>query len=220
MSHSFESFPLILLAGGRSSRMGVPKGLLQYQGRFWMIEQFNRFKVAGGKRVMVVLGFHRKQYLEKMPWLAGEFQTPVLLMSLQLSVAINPHPQLGPFSSLQCAIAALKKEEEDYLGAFILPIDVPGPGPEVFQEMTRAFENSWEALIPRFRSNGGHPVLLSRNFINRLAEVSPKSMDARLDFQIRALPRNKIAYLPVADERVCLNLNDPAEFQRYTEGKG
>jgi CTP:molybdopterin cytidylyltransferase MocA len=163
------------------------------------------------------LGFQWEQYLRDMPWLAGEVRTPIFLIDLEISVFVNRLPQRGPFSSLQCAITALKKE--DCPGAFVLPVDVPGPGQEVFAGMARAFKNSREVLIPRFRSRGGHPVLLSRSFVLRLAEVSPNSLDARLDFQIRALPRDKVAYLSVTDERVCLNMNGPEDFRRYTQGE-
>ncbi|MBA4392008.1 MAG: hypothetical protein C0407_00480, partial [Desulfobacca sp.] len=64
-----HNFPLILLAGGKSSRMGTPKGLLDYQGNLWLFEQLSRFQAASGKRVVIVLGFHHDQYFEKIPWL-------------------------------------------------------------------------------------------------------------------------------------------------------
>ena len=212
-NNSVESFPLILLAGGRSSRMGVPKGLMPYQGCPWLLEQFRRFRVAGGKRVIVALGFCREDYLRHFPWLAGDAQVPASLSGLNISIAVNPHPQRGPFSSLQSAIAALK--EEDHPGVFVLPIDVPGPGREVFEAMSRAFGGSLKALIPCFKSKGGHPVLLSRPFIIHLAGIAPDAMDARLDFQIRALPRNRVARIPVPDEQISMNMNRPEDFKHY-----
>jgi CTP:molybdopterin cytidylyltransferase MocA len=211
-----EAFPLILLAGGKSQRMGTPKGLLRYRNRFWLLEQCNRYKAAGGKRIILVLGFHWKDYLEQIFNLSEEVQNPIFRMGLEISVVVNAQPELGPFSSLQCAVTVLM--QGDYPGAFVLPIDVPGPDLEVFRNMARSFEDGKEALIPRYRTKGGHPVLLSRTFLNRLSEISPESETARLDFQIRALPREKVAYLSVIDEKVRLNLNKPEDFLRYSEG--
>ena len=71
-----KDFPLILLAGGRSSRMGTPKGLLDYQGHPWLVEQLRRFKAASGKRAIIVLGFHQAPYFEQIPWLEKAVQQP------------------------------------------------------------------------------------------------------------------------------------------------
>jgi len=57
MENKIEDFPLILLAGGRSSRMGIPKGLLDYHGHPWLLEQLRRFKAVSGKLAVVVLRY-------------------------------------------------------------------------------------------------------------------------------------------------------------------
>jgi CTP:molybdopterin cytidylyltransferase MocA len=214
MKNTIQDFPLILLAGGKSSRMGTPKGLLDYQGQPWLLEQFGRFEAAPGKRMVVVLGHHAEQYFERMNWLRTASQEPTGLRGLTVSVVINRAPENGPFSSLQCAIAFLK--DDDFPGAFVLPIDVPGPDREVFEAMTRVFGEPFDALIPRYQSKGGHPVLLSRNFLNRLAKVSLTSAEARLDFQIQALPKERVASISVHDQRVCLNMNSPDDFLTYS----
>jgi len=193
--------------------MGIPKGLLLYQGRPWLLEQIHRFDAAGGKRVFVVLGFHSEEYKDNILELAHNDLPSTSFPNLRISVTVNPRPQLGPFSSLHCALATLEKE--GHPGAFVLPIDVPGPGRDVFQKMAQSFLNTFEALVPQFQNKGGHPVLLSRSFTGRLAQISPNAGEARLDFQIRVLPRDKVAYLPVSDERVCLNMNGPEDFLRY-----
>ena len=43
---------LILLAGGKSARMGFPKGLLDYHGTFWILEQISRYKYVDRKSVV------------------------------------------------------------------------------------------------------------------------------------------------------------------------
>ena len=215
MGYTLQHFPLILLAGGQSSRMGTPKGLLDYQGRPWLLEQLGRFKAACGTRAIVVLGFHSEQYFEKIPWLRAAGEEPDHHLGLEVSVVVNEAPGFGPFSSLKGAIAFL--EQDDCPGAFVLPIDVPGPGREVYEELAGVFGESFDALIPRFQSKGGHPVLLSRNFLNRLAMVSLTSVEARLDLQIRALPKERIASVTVYDRNVGLNMNSPEDFRNYNK---
>ncbi|MEW6184396.1 MAG: NTP transferase domain-containing protein, partial [Thermodesulfobacteriota bacterium] len=104
---SVKNFPLILLAAGRSSRMGTPKGLLDFQGRPWLVVQLQRFKAAGGRRAIIVLGFHYEHYREHLPWLEEAGDCPVRQFGLEISVVLNTAPEEGQFSSLQCAISFL-----------------------------------------------------------------------------------------------------------------
>ncbi len=231
-------FPLILLAGGRSSRMGTPKGLLDYHGHPWLIEQLERFKAASGKRLIIVLGFHQAPYLEQIPWLVKAVTEPLQQLGLEISVVINPAPEHGQFSSLQQAVSFLHANETDFTerpcpsqapnaersfigqkipGAFILPIDVPCPGKEVFENLAEAFSPSIDAAIPQYQSKGGHPVLLGSDFLSRLAEVPPTSPLARLDLQIQSLPEDRIALVSVNDKSISLNMNFLDEFQDYAQ---
>lgn len=229
MEKKIENFPLILLAGGRSSRMGTPKGLLDYQGQPWLVEQLRRFKAASGKRAIIVLGFHQAQYFDQIPWLEKALHQPVEQLGLKISTTINPTPEYGQFSSLQRAIPFLQTKQtrfderrttndERYLrieripGTFFLPVDVPCPGKEVFEKLAEAFNHSIAAAIPQYQSKGGHPVLLSADLLHRLAEVPPDSPDARLDLHIHALPKGQSTFVPVEDENVCLNMNTLDEF--------
>lgn len=214
-----HDFPLILLAGGKSSRMGTPKGLLDYQGNLWLFEQLSRYQAASGKRAIVVLGFYYEEYFEKIPWLWKAQQEPAHKLGLEISVVVNPHPEEGQFSSLQCALSLLANGLP-FPGAFILPIDVPGPEMEVYEKLTRALGEKTAAAIPRYHSKGGHPALLSKKFLDHLPTVSLSSPEARLDFQIKALPVDQVAFILVENQEVGLNMNFMNEFQNYSlQGK-
>ncbi|MBI4126298.1 MAG: NTP transferase domain-containing protein, partial [Deltaproteobacteria bacterium] len=58
------SFPLIILAAGASTRMGMPKGLIEVEGKPWIIKQLDDFAAVGGKDVVVVLGYDAEKYVE------------------------------------------------------------------------------------------------------------------------------------------------------------
>lgn len=231
MGNQIENLPLIILAGGRSSRMGTPKGLLDYHGHPWLIEQLLRFKTASGKRVIIVMGFHQDPYFQKIPWLLDGVTEPVQELGLEISLVINPAPERGQFSSLQCAIPLLHADkphfderrtlnaERSYSGVFILPIDVPCPLREVFQKLSEALSPSIDAAIPQYESKGGHPVLLGVDFLSRLAEVPLTFPLARLDLQIQSLPVQRTAIVSVDDQNICLNMNSMDEFQDYTRTK-
>jgi CTP:molybdopterin cytidylyltransferase MocA len=236
-----QNFPLIMLAGGKSSRMGTPKGLLDYRGNLWLLEQLSRYRAAAGKRVVVVLGFHHEQYFEKIPWLWAAQKEPAHQLGLEILVVVNPHPEQGQFSSLLCALNYLPNispgheecsqrlqkrcselrtpnSERVFLlpGSFILPIDVPGPGKEVYEKLAEALDAKTAAAIPRYQLKGGHPVLLSKSFCRHLISVDPASPEARLDFQIKILPGDRVAFVSVDNEEIGLNMNFRNEFQSYS----
>ncbi len=106
MVSKIEDFPLILLTGGQSSRMGEPKGLVDFRGRAWLLEQLSRFKTAGGNRAVLALGYQVEAYFEKIPWLPDTRKRPARRLGLEISTVINPHPEKGQFSSLLAAFAS------------------------------------------------------------------------------------------------------------------
>jgi CTP:molybdopterin cytidylyltransferase MocA len=214
-----QDFPLILLAGGKSSRMGTPKGLLDYQGNLWLLEQLSRYRAAAGKRVVVVLGFYCEQYFEKIPWLRAAQKKPIHQLGLEITVVVNPTPEYGQFSSLQCALSILSIGLP-VPGVFILPVDVPGPEKEVYEKLAEALDAKTATVIPRYQSKGGHPVLLSKAFLGHLGKVSLSSPEARLDFQIKVLPRDRVAFVPVDSQEVGLNMNFLDEFRSYSLKEG
>jgi molybdenum cofactor cytidylyltransferase len=215
MTHTIQFFPLILLAGGQSSRMGTPKGLVDFQGRPWLLEQLSRFEAASGKKALIVLGYHQERYFEGIPWLRSARDEASVQSDLAVSVVVNKTPELGQFSSVQCAIPYFL--EKEWSGAFILPVDVPGPHREVYGRIVAAFNNNVDVVIPQYRSKGGHPVLLSRRFLGRLISVPVANKEARLDKQIRDLSPDRVAKVKVSDPQVCLNINTLAEYRAFAD---
>ena len=213
MANKIEDFPLILLSGGQSSRMGTPKGLVEYQGQPWLLEQLSRFEATSGREAVIVLGYHQEQYFERIPWLRGAREGASVPCGLAVSVVVNKIPELGQFSSLQCAIPFLL--EKDWSGAFILPVDVPGPRREVYGRLLAAFNDRLDVIIPQYRSKGGHPVLLSRRFLGQLLSLPAANNEARLDKQIQALSQERVGRVRVSDPQVCLNINTLEEFRAF-----
>ena len=177
--------------------MGTPKGLVEYQGRPWLLEQLRRFEAASGKEAVIVLGYHQERYFERIPWLLSARQEASIQSGLAVSVVVNKTPELGQFSSLQSAIPFLL--EKDWSGAFVLPVDVPGPRREIYDRLGAALSKKVDVVIPHYRSKGGHPVLLSRRFLARLISLPFADDDARLDKQIRALSQERVAKVRVSD---------------------
>lgn len=188
---------VIVLAAGRSSRMGEPKGLWAIGGKPWLEHQLDAIEALGAESVLV-LGFDRQRYLDALPELED-----------RASVVVNPAPEHGPFSSLQCGLRVSGSP------AFVLPVDVPVPVAAVWQALYGALTERVDALVPIHEGLGGHPVLLSAALVNHVLGLPA---DGRLDHVLRDWDSARIGRIPVLDRRVRLNLNAPEDWGKLAAG--
>lgn len=206
---------ILILAAGRSSRMGIPKGLLNYHGQSWLLQQLEWIKQNGPNKVILVLGFQSESYLNQISWLGKSLNSWHEYNNIKIKTIINPRPELGSFSSLQKAIPTLLQLNLRE-GFFMLPIDVPCPNKLTLEKLFPIEHEVFPAVTtPIFKNQGGHPVYLNRAFLEKLNSVPINSIDARLDQQIASLEnQNKIS---VEDSRVILNLNFPEEWEDFSK---
>jgi molybdenum cofactor cytidylyltransferase len=202
MENRVGSFPLILLCGGKSSRMGMAKGLIEVEGRPWLMRQLESFRSVGGETAVVVFGYGKEEYRTAIPELFAS--------SGPWSVVINEAPEYGPFSSIACAAKIVVGGKRD--GAFVLPVDVPVAGREVWEGLVRAFRPPVRVCAPALEGKKGHPVLLSSSFLRELTELPFDSPESRLDTQIRKLPAVQRATVSVKDGKILENMNTPSDL--------
>ncbi len=201
MSIDLSASVLVVLAAGESSRFGSPKGLAAVRGRPLIAWSVARFRQAGGRRVVVVVGAHEESYRVA---LAGEATL----------VVANRNLERGPFHSLQLGLAAAQAGPDGAL--FVLPVDVPAPDPQVWRMLAKS-DKGLAAVVPTTQGHGGHPVRLSAAFCVQLLEIPWNVSDARLDLRIRSLPEDLRERVAVADPTIRANLNTPEAFSAWEE---
>ncbi len=189
---------VVVLAAGRSSRMGEPKGLVQVQGRLWLERQLDAIGRAGARAVLV-LGADRERYRRAMPDLPR-----------RVRLAFNDDPDRGPFSSLQAGLAQV----DPGACVFVLPVDVPAASPPVWQALRDAVAEGVDAAVPELHGRGGHPVLLAGSTVALLRE---RPATSRLDVELAALGR--VVRVAVDDPVVRLNLNAPQDWGKLDRGQ-
>jgi len=199
---------LILLAGGKSTRMGSPKGLLEFNGTFWILEQISRYIYAQNPRVYVGLGYDYEQYFNAIPWFIEALEDFYLYDGVEVRVVVNHQPQFGAFSTLQ---SVLDKVD---LNATILvqPIDVPIPNK---QSQTTIINENNSVVIPKCDSKNGHPVKLKSEFWNPLLAIDKSSEKARLDVQIKNYIASSVSFVNVSDNSVYQNINTKKNWNNY-----
>lgn len=199
---------IIILAAGKSARMGVDKGLLKYNHTFWILEQFNRISKTEIEEVTLVLGYHFNNYFIAIPWLKSAVKEPYIYQNIRVKVVINKDPEKGMFSSF---LTALKSQKllSDFL---VLPIDVPFLNPF---ELNKIIQKKNTVVIPVYKQQKGHPIKLSSSFCKSLLLIDENDKYARLDIQINQLNDSEKTIVNVNDSSIILNLNSPSSWKKF-----
>jgi molybdenum cofactor cytidylyltransferase len=188
----------IILAAGSSTRMGRPKALLEI-GSLTFLAHILRNHQALGLPVTVVLGEHR-----------AEIQAGVDLSDAV--VLVNPHPELGPLSSLKIGLLS----SEDNEAVLVHPVDHPLVRVESLQALLESHRGSPQRIIvPLFGARRGHPVLFPRLFFKDLL-AAPLDQGAR--YVVRRYPETVIM-VKVPDEGVIHNIDTPEDYSRLISSK-
>ncbi len=193
----------LILAGGKSSRMGFPKGLFKINDRELILHHLDTFfqfiKIHDkDKKVQstcnIVVGHHFKEY-------ANFFSKKQMPDLLDLKIIHNKDWELGQFSSIKTGISSLK----NFSHLFILPVDTAPISIKTLIEIT-TIKNK-DVVIPTFLNKGGHPILISSFFAEKLKSVCLENNNARLDFQIKELTSDKIERIEINDKNIITNIN-------------
>ncbi|WP_372746748.1 NTP transferase domain-containing protein [Lutibacter sp.] len=202
----------VLLAGGKSERMGTDKGLLKFNNNYWILEQLNRISNLTIQEVYIGLGFHSQHYFEAIPWLKNAITDFVNYQNLIIKVIINNTPELGSFSTLQTVLKKVPEKSTIILNH----IDIPILNTTELNEIILT-EN--DIVIPNYKGKNGHPIKLSENVWSSLLDLDATKADSRLDHQLKKVNPIKISTVEVFDRAVILNLNTKKDWNSFLENQ-
>lgn len=186
----------VVLAAGRSRRMGRAKALLDAGGEPLALRQAEKLRAAGCGEVGVVVG-------------AGREEIEAALGGAVRTIA-NDRWAEGRAGSLQAGAAAFPEAE----GWLFLPVDAAGVGVETLAALLAAArwepEKPWRAF---WRGRKGNVLWLPRCWGERLAGLAK---DARVDEWVAG----EAMGLEVEDEGVVSNCNTPEEWAAFGRDGG
>jgi molybdenum cofactor cytidylyltransferase len=148
----------VVLAAGRSSRMGGPNKLLAEIGGKPLVRIVTDAVLASRARPVVVVTGHQRERVE------------AALAGLPVQFVHNPHFAEGLGTSLKAGIAALPGEPD---GAIVCLGDMPQVDAALIDRLIGAFDPEGGALvvIPAIDGKRGNPVVWSRRFFPDLMAV-------------------------------------------------
>jgi molybdenum cofactor cytidylyltransferase len=148
----------VVLAAGRSSRMGGPNKLLAEIAHRPLIRIVAEEALASRATPVIVVAGHQRQEVEKV--LAG----------LPVRFVDNPDFAAGLGTSLRAGIAAVPADAD---GAVVCLGDMPQVDASLIDRLIAAFDPDRGALVivPTFEGKRGNPVLWSRRFFPDLMAI-------------------------------------------------
>ncbi len=183
----------IILSGGASSRMGTPKALLQFHGETFL-DRLIRLFSAVMSPVIVVLGYQ-----------ADKIRSGIQRSS-EAVFAVNPAPERGMLSSLQCGLALVPPLAE---AAMFTPVDHPNIASPTLEQLAAHF-SAERALVtvPTHAGKHGHPVCIASSLIRELLALPPEAQAS--DVIHRHVDRT--AYVEVPDSAILTDIDDQAAY--------
>lgn len=183
----------LILAGGASRRMGTPKALLHYQNETFLDRMIRLFGTVC-QPVIVVLG-HQSDQIR-----SGTARTS------QAVVVVNPDPERGMLSSLQCGLKALPVEVD---AVMFTPVDHPNISGATLEKLAACFQTERApVIVPTYAGEHGHPVCISRALVGELLELPSTAMASDIIHRYVS----QTLYIEVDDPAVTSDVDDPEAY--------
>lgn len=184
----------VILAAGRSERMGRSKALLPWGDQTLCGAWVDRFREAGVRDIVVVAG----------P------ELPVLSEAIDATFVQSIDPeQDGPRESLVLGLDALPSDTP----AFFTPVDVPPVSADTLRALMNAYEDAAQpfAVVPQRKERTGHPVLAGPDLVKRIFEGERGD---RVD-ELLAWATRRQVLVQIDDRAAFVDMNDTATYEKW-----
>jgi molybdenum cofactor cytidylyltransferase len=190
----------ILLAAGRSSRMGRPKQLLLWHGIPLVRHAAQTALDSQLSELIVVVGYESSR-------------VRAALADLPVRIVQNDSYEAGQGSSLRAGIEAVRHESQ---AAMIMLVDQPLLQAATIDALIAAWQPPALIVAPSYMSRRGNPVLFARALFGALSNIDG-------DFGARNVIKaqsSALTLVEVADAGVLIDMDTPDMYRRLSERGG
>ncbi len=188
---------VLILAAGKSSRMGNIKQLLKIEGKTLIENTIETSMKIEKTSTLCVLGAHAAEIKKKVD------------MS-NVDVTINKDYELGLSSSIISGIKHLQKQKKQFDGIFLLLADQPAIKVAYYQEMVALFSKEKKKIIAsKYENRFGIPAIFPKSFIKNLLAI--KGDKGAREF----LQKNKKEILSPKTRVNLVDIDSPKDYKTY-----
>jgi molybdenum cofactor cytidylyltransferase len=202
IAHQQAVTPAIVLAAGKSSRMGRPKALLPIgrTGETFLTHIIRQLRGGGIERIIVVIGGH-----------AADVRASLAADDSSLRVVENPHFEEGQLSSLLVGLESADGPDVD--AVMMTLVDLPLITSETVRTVLDAHRHAPDAPLVRPRRGGrhGHPVVFHRKLFDELRRDDPSSGAKPV---VHAHAAEEVS-VDVADDGPFTDIDTPEDYEKF-----
>jgi molybdenum cofactor cytidylyltransferase len=180
----------IILAAGKSERMGRPKALLYFQGRTFLERILHTISQSHIEHTVIVVGHHRNE-IEK---------------AVAAPLIFNPNYEQGMSTSVQAGLRALPPNAS---AAAVFLVDHPLIEPGTINDLIGALKPGC-IVLPVYKGRRGHPVVFAAELFKEILELSPHE---GLNMVVRRDP-GRVIEVQAASSGVLNDIDTPEQFAK------
>ncbi|MHC0038757.1 nucleotidyltransferase family protein [Pseudoneobacillus sp. C159] len=189
----------ILLAAGKSTRMGRLKALLPWEGTTLLQHQLAQLEQSDIHSLIVVVGYQSEKLL---PY----------INKTSAHVVINEHVELGKTESIKRGILSVT---EDHDCMVMIAVDQP-VNDLLINGMIHYFQQTnSKIIIPTYKGKRGHPILFSTELRDELLQISEEKNGLR---EVVNRWKSEMGELEVSDPSILYNFNSPMDYEAFSKG--
>jgi molybdenum cofactor cytidylyltransferase len=187
----------LILAAGKSERMGKPKLMLDFHGKTFLDHIVDEACHSALTEVKVVIGHNAEQVQSRFPNLKGKW-------------IINPDYERGQLSSIQSGLTFFKNYSLD--GIMLFLIDHPFISLKLINQLIDYFDvNRHSIVIPSYSRRRGHPVIFPKSLFEDLWNASP---DRGASDVVRRHEK-QIFHAEVDNPGILIDIDTPEDYSRH-----
>jgi molybdenum cofactor cytidylyltransferase len=186
---------VILLAAGKSERMGRNKLLMPFEGGTVIGRTLDNLQASRAGEIVVVLG-------------ARAQEMGAAIGNRPVSLVLNPNYTRGMSTSLITGLQMVSKQAKYALVALG---DQPFVTPQTYDKLIDAALNTEKGiLVPVYQKQRGNPILIHAGYFPEIMHFSGDVGGRELLTQYP----DDLLEVKVADEGVIINVNTPDEYEK------
>ena len=196
--------PAIVLAAGKSSRMGRTKALLPAgsSNETFLTRIIRVLREGGIDRIIVVIGGDAAAVRASLP-----------RDDASLATVENRRFEEGQLSSLLVGLAAVEQRHDDVEAVMMTLVDLPLISAATVRAVLDAFRAQPDAPLvrPRRGNRHGHPVIFNRSIFGELRRADP-SRGAKPVVHAHAAGEVNV---DVDDDGAIIDIDTPEDYARF-----
>jgi molybdenum cofactor cytidylyltransferase len=194
-----QVIPAIVLAAGKSSRMGRSKATLPLDGGDTFVTRIVRtFAAAGIEDVVVVVGHEPAAIVDAFS-----------RTDLSATFVENPDYEQGQLSSLLAGLRVV--DRPGVVAALVTLVDVPLVASATVRAVVERYQATRAPIVRPVRGSAhGHPVLIARSLFDLLRHADAH-VGAKEVVRAHASPRGDVE---VDDDGAFVDIDTPGEYEK------